>query len=84
MKSVRPSLKELIADELQAVKRMSYEDLKQLAERNNYKVSTAERRLRNGEVWDLPVLKLNSKRKPIKENERIYWYVWVGGTVMKK
>jgi hypothetical protein len=84
MKTPSPSLKALIADELMASKIMSFEDLKQLAEKNGYKVSNAERRLRNGDVWDLPVIKLNAKRKPISGSERIYFYKWAGGKTIFK
>lgn len=78
------SLKNRIADSLRAAKILSYEDIKAIAEEGGYKVSTAERRLRN-EVDYLPVIKLNFKRKPIKNSERWHFVKWIGSkTVFKK
>jgi len=79
MKEVRPSLKDLIADTVMVRKLVTYDELEELAIKNGYKPETATRRLRGGDGWDIPVIKLNAKKKPIKESERIYYYKWCGG-----
>ncbi len=82
---VRPnSLKAFIADELMVKKIISYPELKKLATEYGSKESNAERRLRNGDAWDLPVEKLNKNKKPIKQGEAIMFYRWVGGKTVFK
>ena len=85
LKTVRNSFKAFIADELMIKKIISFEELKELAKEYGTKESVAERRLRNGEEWDLPVVKLNAKKKPIQGSEAIAYYRWIGTrNVMKK
>jgi len=78
---IRISLKNIIADYLSAVGIASYEDIRDLAEKYGSKPSVVERRLRGGELWDLPVQKLSSKKKPVKNSERIEYYRWTGTKV---
>lgn len=67
-----------------ALKIISYEDLVKLAREYGAKTSTAERRLRKGEAWDLPVQKLNKNKKPLKDGDYIAYYKYIGGSVWKK
>lgn len=73
------SLKAILYDELKSKGTLNREEIKEIARIHGYDESTAERRLRddkNGEHTF--VLKLNKLKKPQKESERIFYYVWRG------
>lgn len=86
MKSEKPSLKLFLADTLRALKIVSYNRLLELSIEYGAKVSTAERRLRSDsrDAWNIPVEKLNNKKKLIKPGEAIAFYKYIGsGTVLR-
>lgn len=79
------SLKNRLTDELKAKKILSYAEVLKLALKSGCKEITAIRRLQaeNGEA--LPIIKLNSRGKPIKGSEAWSFVKWVGArTVFKK
>jgi hypothetical protein len=59
---------------------VSYDELKELAEKNGYKVSNLERRMRTEENGSaLPIRKYNREFKPIKGSQAALYFKWVGG-----
>lgn len=78
------TLKQILTDTLRARKILSREEVKQIAKDNGYEESNAERRLRS-EKNPVPCIKLNDRKKPAKDSERISYYRWDGGkTFLKK
>lgn len=75
----------IIQDQLRIHKILSRIQLKEIARKNGYEESAAERCLRKrGKKYPVPSIKLNRYKKPVKRDEHIYFYRYVGGTVMKK
>ncbi len=78
------SLKAILMDELRVKKIISRKEIKKIASKNGYEESAAERRFR-AEKNPIPCIKLNGKKKPIFESEKIEWYRWNGGkTIFRK
>jgi hypothetical protein len=79
------TLKALIYDALKVKKTLSREEIKQLARDNGYEENTAERRLRAGDIWSIPHIKLNYSKKPCRKGEHVSYYKWDGSdTIFKK
>jgi len=56
-----------------------YDDGAEIAVDHGYKISNAERRLRNETSTEfLPIVKLGRDKKPIVGSKRIYFYSWKG------
>lgn len=81
---MKQTLKSILTDELRAKKILSREEVKQIASKNGYEPSNAERRLRY-EINPIPCIKLNYRKKALRANEHIAYYKWDGGkTFFKK
>lgn len=82
----KQSLKQLLLDELKIKRKLTVDEIAQIAIDHGYKISNAERRLRREhEFEDLPIVKLGKDGKPIRKSTRIYAYSWKGSrTVFRK
>ena len=80
------SLKQLLLDELKIKRILTVDEVAQIAAKNGYKPSNAERRLRNEDSTEfLPIIKLGRDKKPIVKSQRIYYYSYIGSrTIFKK
>lgn len=72
------TLKSRLLDTLRINRILSYEQVETLARKAGFKPDSATRRLR-AEENGIPCVKLNAKKKPIRENERWEWVRWAGG-----
>lgn len=73
------SLKQLLLDEIKIKRLLTVDEVAQIAVDHGYKISNAERRLRNETSTEfLPIVKLNRFKKPIHRSERVYYYSWKG------
>jgi hypothetical protein len=73
------SLKQLLVDALMARGILTRKEVKRIARDNGYEESNAERRLRYDKGSQVPCIKLNSKKKPAKQNEYVMFFKWAGG-----
>ena len=77
--SFAQSLKQLLLDELKIKRLLTVDEVSQIALDHGYKISNAERRLRNETSKEfLPIVKLGRDKKPIVGSKRIYFYSWKG------
>lgn len=78
------SLRDLIYNHFRGRKDfVHYNELKQLAEENGYKISNLERRLRTeSDGTSFPVRKFNLLKKPIRGSEAAIYYKWTGSTTI--
>lgn len=81
IKIIQETLKAILLDELKASKKLSREQVEELARDHGYVPESATRALRSTKGSGVPVVKLNQFKKPIREGgERIHWFKWDGGT----
>lgn len=81
VKIIQETLKSILLDEIKVSKKLSREDVEEIARENGYVPESATRCLRSTKGRSVPVKKLNQFKKPIKEaGEKIYWFQWDGGT----
>jgi hypothetical protein len=81
IKIIRETLKGILLDELKASKKLSREQVEEIARDHGYVPESATRCLRSTGGQGVPVKKLNQFKKPIAEKgDRICWFKWDGGT----
>lgn len=87
---IKQTLASLILDHLRVHKTASYEELQEIALKNKYKPETFTRLFREDERENArgfagyPVVKLNSRKKLLKEGERVWYYRYIGKTMWHK